>query len=494
IANKGKNTQKGTHSMSVSTSRSEIPAPVSLHPPRRRFAGLVASAATLLIVALLAATLAYALHARQNTPASQNHHNSTPVATATQPPAPITITPHTPIQGSIVLSPSDPQIVYLTTNFNKQTPNQEGEILRSSDGGKTYTQLPTPPTTLTSGPQFSIIVSPFNADHVIATASAYQTCPAAGAPPNRTPHSTQLSQLTQLSGVGPCSQGFYSNDGGQTWLALNMPFAGGVLGATSAEEVFTGIVQAQGSRLYSLAGISSNNNVLTQLSGIRIVGSSDDGVSWHAVDTGLRGTVCDFAAAPTGSTLYAIMYPGIGVPNANCVATNGQALTLWRSEDAGAGWTKVFTFTAEMQPQNYAETLELGMRVAANGVLYINMPALDQSGQPDLSPTAIMVSQDGGRTFTRSPATGAPAMPYFQNPEGTLSDGSVLIESIQGQTPSNDGQGTLYAWHPGETSWWQVSRRFPNPIFAVMVIPHDGKDTIYLAQSSGQISHFTISA
>ncbi|HLY30995.1 MAG TPA: hypothetical protein VKQ36_08195, partial [Ktedonobacterales bacterium] len=149
------------------TYRVSTPIPVTPHPPRRRFAGLAGLAAALIVVALIAVVLSRALAARQNGPSHQGHHSiqtiGTPIPTAT----PGGSSSSSPISAAI--APSDPQIVYKTNAA-------ETTIERSSNGGRTYTPVMTPPTTLQSA-QFSVVISPLDANHVFATATGASACP-----------------------------------------------------------------------------------------------------------------------------------------------------------------------------------------------------------------------------------------------------------------------------------------------------------------------------
>ncbi len=484
---------KGLYRMS---STQTIPPPATPHPARRRFAGGLAGAVALVIVALLAATLAYALHTRQNTSAATTHHTAkatptvAPTALPTQPPAPTSVrTPYNQ-PGGFEIAPSDPQIVYLTTYANYSNP-QSGVILRSNDGGRTFTQLPTPPTILGSGTQFTVAVSPLDANHVFAMVTNSPlvigtNCPPGTASENRADGATGYSQLTELSAPS-CLQSFYSLDGGQSWSVLNLPYGGGLGNAESSSQVDIGTIQAQGSRLYALGGLGFNsrytNNIIQHL-----LTSADGGASWQVADAKLPGSICDFAATPTGSTLYAVVYPGFASFNGNCGGNmSGLVLSLWRSDNAGVSWGKMYTFS------DLTKTAEYGMRVAENGTLYIDWPESPPTGNP-ATVNELIVSQDDGHSFTRLPLKGLSA--HYNNLylAGTLSDGSVLIADQVNPINFGQGQGEFYAWRPGDTSLRKVSRLFPNPAVAVVVIPHDAKDTIYLVQYNGVISHFTISA
>jgi len=453
--------QKGSRPMSTLT---RIPQPVAPTAPRRSFAWGAALAATLVVVALIAVILAHGLASER--PGIGANSSGLPYDQVTPTPVYITSMAYSP-----VIAPSDPQVVY--------TQIANGMIFeRSSDGGATYRRITTPTTTL-QNPRYALLVSPLDANHLIATVTGASTGGLIGC-------DTAVGMAPGQTSI--CSQGYLSADGGQSWRGFTLPSAG-MVGAISDQQIITSPLYApattlfaQGSRLYAIAGVALQNGYIIGSPQTRLVVSNNDGASWQAADTGFAGRVCDFAAAPTGSTVYALV-----APNSFCNVNATHSLDLLRSDDAGAIWTHVNTLPA---------VDELGMRVAANGALYINQPKTfsDFSVQAniDSSPDTLIASQDGGVTFTRSSLAGAPATANLAGPVGVLSDGSALMESIYYQKPHSLGQATLYAWRVGAASWRQVSPQYADQLVDVVVTVHHGTDTVYVIETNGQISHFTV--
>jgi len=458
------NARKGLRAMSTPT---ETATPVTPTPPRRRFAGGVAAAAALLIVALIVVVLARGMTGRPN---SQGKRSATATTVPTQAPSP-TATPGNNFSGGqgvlTTISPTDPQVIYENVLYG-------GSLLRSSDGGKTFTKLPLPSTTMTS-PWFYIAVSPLDANHVIASAMGF--C--------QSGNSLQRGKAPlaePLSGNGAtCIQSFFSADGGQTWSRLNLPFTGGIAAIASLHQFsvlnwVTTTLQAQGSRLYAGVGPSYGNALFS--GPVRLIVSNDGGASWQSADTGLPSSVCDFAPAPTGETVYAITTATV------CTHyTSAQPdFTLWRSDNAGASWSSV-----TLLPTPY----DLGMFVTMDGALYINMPKAT-GAQPyfAFSPDSFLVSQDGGRTFTRAPLAGAPASDLYYGPGGQLSDGSIV--ALAYDTTQNNQSMTAYAWKAGSSSWRKVSQTYNVEINEMVVSSQQGADTVYFADANGAIYHFTV--
>ncbi len=458
------NARRGLRAMSTPTKTTDTLTTVTPTPPRRRFAGSIATAAALLIVAALVVVLARGLTGRTG---GQVHHNATATTASTQAP---TATPGNNFSGGqgvlTSISPTDPQIIYENVIGGQS-------LLRSSDGGKTFTRLPLPSTTM-SNPWFYATVSPLNANHVIASAAGF--C--------QTGNSQQRGKAPlaePFSGGGAtCIQTFFSADGGQTWSLLNLPFAGGIEAIASLQQYsvlnwVTTTLRAQGSRLYAGVGDSPGNALFD--GAVRLIVSNDGGASWQSADAGLPSSVCDFAPAPTGETVYAITTATV------CTHyTSAQpAFTLWRSDNAGASWAPVTTL-----PTPY----DLGMFVTTDGALYINMPK-SVGAQPyfAFSPDSFIVSRDGGRTFTRSPQAGAPASDLYYGPGGQLSDGSIV--ALAYNTTQNDQSMTAYAWKAGSSSWRKVSQTFHVEINEMVVVSHQGSDVVYFADANGAIYHFT---
>ncbi len=445
-----------------------------------RWRWLAGAVVALIVVGMVGLLLAHNLGGRGQIGGLGNA-----TSTPTQPPTPFA-TPHGPGSGNTgntpipVFAASNPQIVYLAQN---------SVIRRSTDGGKTYTTVTTPSTTL-KNVTFVVAVSPLDANHLIATGTgdrnADHTCPAAPGQAAGADRQVQTRELADtLSGYAPCSQSFFSGDGGQTWSYLALPNNDVIGSVSSYYTIPSGIyspsstILAQGSRLYAAIGQTSDYGLLNGAPATQLVVSDDGGATWRVASNGLPASVCDFAPAPTGNTVYAV------VAATSCNNEVPSALTLWRSDDAGVSWAQI----SDLPTPN-----EAGMIVSPSGALYIYMPRTLSAAQSHQGPTvdesasAVIVSVDGGVTFTRAPTSGAPAGAMFSGPLGVLSDGSILSMTYDGQS----NHTTLYAWQSGASAWRKVGAVVPGTISELVVAPHGGGETLYVVDSAGQILHFNV--
>ena len=456
-----------------------------------RWRGLAGVAAAVIVVGLIGLLLAHNLGGR-----GQTGGQGTATATQIPPPTPTQIpTPHggpTPTPGgpSLTATPTYPVIALSNPQIVYKVLENSVYIERSTNGGQTYSLATTPPTTL-AGATFVVAVSPLDANHLIATATGNVSaspgnCQSANGQAVSVANWRQNQPLADtLSGNVPCSQNFFSADGGMTWSKLTLPFSGIIASAaslrTGVSTVYapTNTLFAQGTRLYAALGVTSESGMIIGPQTVWLAVSDDDGATWQAASNGLPTAICDFAPAPTGNTVYAI------VAASSCNNEAPSALTLWRSENAGASWAQV---------SDLPTTNELGMVVSPSGALYINMPRTLSSGQShqgptvDTSPSAVIVSVDGGASFTRAPLAGAPSAANFEGPVGVLSDGSVLAV-----TDSVDAQGdhtALYAWRAGASAWRKVGTTVARTVVEVVVVPQGGHDALYVVNDAGRVSRF----
>jgi photosystem II stability/assembly factor-like uncharacterized protein len=201
--------------------------------------------------------------------------------------------------SAITLDPAHPDTVYAATGFYYQTPG----LLRSLDGGRSWTSLPIPdtfPASRRTAPIGSIAVSPANSNIVLA-ALGY--------------NGNGASYLNGNAGV------YRSVDGGQTWSAA--------LPANSAHKVI--FDPQQPTVAYAAVGFTFT---VSDPSGI--YKSLDSGATWTAVGSNtlpIRGSVIhkfQLAIAPSrSSTLYA-------------AASDRQSLVgMYKSIDGGQNWTRL---------------------------------------------------------------------------------------------------------------------------------------------------------
>ncbi|HLJ82396.1 MAG TPA: sialidase family protein, partial [Ktedonobacterales bacterium] len=130
---------------------------------------------------------------------------------------------------------------------------------------------------------------------------------------------------TALSGTvpPPCIVQFFSTDGGQHWTQ------------TASTTVFTlghvdpPSIWVQGQRLYAKAYVNALSSPATAT---YLMTSMDGGTTWTRASDGIGNPICDVRPAPAGSTVFAVT----GAAN-DCFSS----ATIWRSDDTGKHWTVV---------------------------------------------------------------------------------------------------------------------------------------------------------
>lgn len=413
----------------------------------------------------------------------------------------------------VAVAPSNPNVLYRLAPANGAS--NPSLLARSTDGGATWRTFALPTVKGGTATPSVVFVSPLNPQDVFLTVTVTLSSGTPGA--QRCPKSVTASGLSSYAalGGGPsyCEVEFLSRDGGAHWGQVHLPASAtpAALGDTSgyvypsvASSLFSNgatVFHVQGNRLYSTTNVDPGNPPTSseaQSGGtIRIVVSTDGGLDWSYADGALATntqSICDYAATPSGSTLFA-------VTSAGCNVEGAPSAFLWRSDDAGAHWAKV-----EQLPGN----VEMGMIAVSrdNGqspLLYIDMAKETCTISPyisrpnagscgfDASPANLQVSADGGKTWTSAPTRGFPTFQgnTLQNPGaplGVLSDGSVLFLAQQLQGPEG-----FYTWKLGETSWHQVGPSF-NAVSSAFVVS-GGRNTACLVtglQSNFEVHTFSV--
>jgi hypothetical protein len=222
----------------------------------------------------------------------------------------------------------------------------------------------------------------------------------------------------------------------------------------------------------------------------RLTESADGGRSWQYADGALLAggaqEVCATTADARGTTLYAVTTAG-----ADCGWQAQQALTLWRSDDAGAHWTRLGALaTPNIRGMMVAQTPAGGALLYAVEPRTTQMATDKMGGQYPLysaDPADIKVSADGGVSWTSAPSAGIPTglKPYYDiGLLDTLSDGSIVVELIAQSRDENFEGGTLYAWKPGDAAWRQLAPPLTSEVGSLTTVPAaagaPGDDALYL--------------
>lgn len=377
------------------------------------------------------------------------------------------------------IAPSDPRVVYETMAQGLQQ-HLPATMRVTTNGGVSWRNLATPVPAAHIG-YAGIAVSPIDPQTVFLSLidTTASECPA-----NRLESSEGSWQF--------CRMEYTSTNGGALWSVTGLPLAGGAkpglltasINSGMAGPIQSGTAHAQGQRLF--AGF-----LCTDFSCTRLVTSVDGGRNWTFADQGLlaggAANVCDYTMSAAGAAVYAV------TSMSDCGFRSQAPLTLWRSGDAGATWTKV---TRLATPNERGMELTQDPTTGAT-LLYMGMPRTTSLTKDKMggtyavfsqSPSDVRVSTDGGVTWRNAPTKGIPAgHAAFLQPGllGTLRDGSVVIDVIPQSTAqpgdeSNFGGSDLYAWKPGDTGWRKIGS-VPREIDSLLVTPsqNGSGETLY---------------
>ncbi|HEX9037756.1 MAG TPA: hypothetical protein VF808_12295 [Ktedonobacterales bacterium] len=198
--------------------------------------------------------------------------------------------------------------------------------------------------------------------------------------------------------------------------------------------------------------------------------SADGGVTWRLADRGLVAAgqgLWDYAATASGATVFAITEP-LSTKPTNMGPT--PPLILWRSDDAGATWTRPGAL-----PHAYVGKMRAAM-VGGTPVLYLQ--TFD-----DPSHSYIQAGPWGASgSWLTAPASG-PSGPLAQNFPvlTTMPDGSLLIDS-----------GGILAWRwsarPG--GWRQIAAdpRLTSSIKSAFIVTTASGQQLWLEGSTESMS------
>ncbi len=255
--------------------------------------------------------------------------------------------------GSITLDHSTPDTIYVGTGEANETGDSYfgAGILKSVDGGATWTQLPGP---FASGTEVSgtaidnISVHPAN--HQILLASVATFSPSSPGGIFRTTDggatwTNVLSATVARSGIFDPSNGniayaaiegvgvFKSSDGGLTWNSANGTGAN-ILPSTNLGRIEIAIAPSNTSTLYAAMGSNSGRS-------LGIFKSVDGGLNWTSLPLGVAANYCGYQCGYNNVI-------AVDPVNANVIYVGGQSPSLFRSLDGGATWAQ-----ADVNTQNY---------------------------------------------------------------------------------------------------------------------------------------------
>jgi photosystem II stability/assembly factor-like uncharacterized protein len=309
--------------------------------------------------------------------------------------------------GAIAVSPSNPSIIYAGSGEGLHRPDLAigNGVYRSTDAGKTWKHLG-----LADAQQIpQIVVDPTNPNRVFVAALGHPFGP------------------NEERGV------YRSLDGGQTWKRVLYKDANTGASDLEIDPRRPDIVYA--TLWESRLGPSEDSNRFEGTGG-GLFKSTDGGTTWRQLTKGLpAGTVqLDLAIAPSQPTrLYvALVTAELGSYG------SGAGAGLYRSDDAGASWTRI---TTDERP-----ALKIG-----GGDLMV--PVVDPRN-PDVVYVASIVamkSVDGGKTWTW--LRGAPGGDDYQNLWINPTDpNTFLMVSDQGAIVTVNGGRTWSSWYNQPTA------------------------------------------
>lgn len=298
--------------------------------------------------------------------------------------------------GSIAIDPSNSQIIYVGTGEQDYLNSYYGAgILKSTDGGTTWTQLGE-----------SAFVGPFSA----GAGGAYIGSLAIDGAGN---------VFAGVLSTGPLGSGIYkSADGGNTW-AVSLS---GAAGNAVLYDSNSGFLYAALGPCGSVCGSSG-----ALQAGIFV--SKDDGATWTSLNNATLPTTnvgrIGLALFPSTATSQAILYAGIAD------STTGSLQGVWKSTDAGTTWTLLTasTLTDYCTPQCWFDNV-VAVSPANSNVVFA-------AGK-----VPVLQSLDGGSTWTDVSTTGSVSVHSDTHALTFSADGSLLYIGDDGGTWSGSTPGT----------------------------------------------------
>ncbi len=432
---------------------------------------------------------------------------------------------------ALVLAPTNPGIVYAGTAFsNSQFDEMGAGILKSTDGGATWTQLPGP---LPMGPGlvaevWALAVSPSDGNVVLAMASS-----ASGTAVYRSEDGGNTwSPVIAPNGAGPGqilfdpSNGsnayatfggvYKSADGGRTWTSAsgtgsNVLPAGSYLGLAIApstpQTLFVGSLNSSGTQMFRTADGGQNWTPLPSSpdsQGIQvdpvnpdlIFVTSPPGGLWRSTDGGSTWTYLYAAAAPhlgmAFSTDGSLLYLGgeLGAWAATDLTNSSLALTDLNSTLATQLLSGIvvhptnpgiaFAGAEHNGVDTYSGSLQWDWTACDNGGRdgafdFINPSNIYTLCEP---PYAVLKSTDGGATFAQ--------MTNGIDPSELAS--GILAMAMDPVNPQRLYFAASHVWQTtdGANTWTAISPGLGPGIYSEeLAVSRVDPNTVYLGNSNG---------
>lgn len=308
--------------------------------------------------------------------------------------------------GAIAVAPSDPNIIYAGSGEGLHRPDLSvgNGIYKSTDAGKTWKHVG-----LADAQQVpQIAVDPNNPDRVFAAVLGHPYGP------------------NEQRGV------YRSLDGGKTWQRVLYKDADTGASDIEIDPKHPGVVYA--ALWQSRLGPSEDNSEFRGTGG-GLYKSLDGGKTWRQLTSGLPNNAVQFdvAIAPSRPSR---LYLTLTTTEPGEYAT-GKGSALYRSDDAGATWTRI---TTDERPL---------LRTGGDMMVPVVHPK-----NPDIVYVASIVamkSADGGKTWTW--LRGAPGGDDYQNLWINPDDpDTFLMVSDQGAVVTVNGGKTWSSWYNQPTA------------------------------------------
>ncbi|HEU5368333.1 MAG TPA: hypothetical protein VFU69_07710 [Ktedonobacterales bacterium] len=430
-----------------------IPAPTPIsqgRAARRRVVSWVTAVAALVVIALITTALLVSHAGKPGNTGGPKNNTATP--SSSQGWTPVAGLDH--LSAQPIIAPSNPKVIYL------QGPNP-ATLQRSDDSGGHWRHVSAPPQA-SQAQDAVFMVSASNAQNIFLALTFDHTSSIC------TGGQASAGAVNAYSG-GSCTIPYYSTDGGEHWGLMRCVTCAQAVGAGSLAAV--GEIISQGNHLYSL--IFDQNQVR------RLITSTDGGATWRFADGTLipKGLgICGFGAAPTGTTVFALVQTGycsqpVGYVNGAATQPEASGLAIWRSNDAGAHWSRVSNFTYQLPDTAVFRAIDTG------GAQPTLIAAAGQAATYQR-----LMSTDGGKTWQPLPTQGLPDTADIFTPQTALSDGSLLTEV---QTVYS-GPTTFYALNPGSQIWRQITPTLDNDSTELVVTSTGGNDTFWAVTTDHQ--------